>query len=305
MASDIFWPSVAAATHLTDEPLSELCGNYISAYGGATRVEDTTAIGGYAMSYDGGYDSVNITDPYQDPYTFEPVIGAYETRGFCVEARIFLTDSSSNRTIASRGTATTNGWSFTTYGSGLMFTLFNPTGGTAFIQALAINSITLNTWHHVAASIESKGSGTVTRLFVDGVVVATAFGTDGEYAQPAANTAPLRIGSSGNAGSSFIGKIQMFRLTLATRYYYDFTPPTELFASEPAYFTGTIKDAGGQPIVATIRAHRRSDGASYGEAESSWIDGTFSVAAMDASEHYIVAHIPDENALIFDRVTLA
>lgn len=305
MDNDALWPSVVVAAHLTEETLTERTNKTIEVYDGTVRVEDATAIGGYAMSYDGWYGSILVTDPLKNTYTFEPVIGEYETRGFCVEARIFLTDSSSNRTIASRGTATTNGWSFTTYGSGLMFTLFNPTGGTAFIQAIAINSITLNTWHHVAASIENDGSGTVTRLFVDGVEVATAFGTDGEYAQPAANTAPLRIGSSGNAGSSFIGKIQMFRLTLATRYYYDFTPPTELFASEPAYFTGTVMDADNQPAVRMVRAHRKSDGASYGEAVSSWIDGSFSAPAMDSSPHYIIAWGGVENALIFDDVTLA
>lgn len=305
MDNDALWPSVVVAAHLTEETLTERTNKTIEVYDGTVRVEDATAIGGYAMSYDGWYGSILVTDPLKNTYTFEPVIGEYETRGFCVEARIFLTDSSSNRTIASRGTATTNGWSFTTYGSGLMFTLFNPTGGTAFIQAIAINSITLNTWHHVAASIENDGSGTVTRLFVDGVEVATAFGTDGEYAQPAANTAPLRIGSSGNAGSSFIGKIQMFRLTLATRYYYDFTPPTELFASEPAYFTGTVLDADNQPAVRVVRAHRKSDGASYGGALSSWIDGSFSAPAMDSSPHYIIAWGGVENALIFDDVTLA
>lgn len=306
MANDPLWPSVVVAAHMTEETLVDDCGNTIAKYDGVARVEDATAIGGYAMSYDGWYDSILVTDPLKNPNTFEPVLGAYETRPFCVEARIFLTDSSSNRTIASRGTATTNGWALITYGSGLMFTLFNPTGGTAYIQAYAAGALTLNTWHHVAACIEAGFSGTVTRLFVDGVVVATVFGTEGEYAQPATNTAPLRIGSSGAAGTSFMGRIQEFRLTLAARYLADFTPRTDLFGTVPAYFTGTVKDASDQPIVATIRAHRRSDGASYGAADSSWVDGSFSVPAMDDSPHYIVALLgDDENALIFDNVVIA
>lgn len=305
MANDAFWPSVVVAARLTEETLTEYTGKTIGVYDGTVRVEDATALGGYAMSYDGWYDSIRVTDPLKDPYIFEPVVGEYDVRNFCVESRVFLTDSSTNRTIASRGTATTNGWSFITYGTGLMFTLFNPTGGTAFIQALAIDSLTLNAWHHVAACIENEGSGVVTRLFVDGGVVATVFGYEGEYAQPATNTAPLRIGSSGSAGTSFIGKIQMFRLTKAARYVADFTPPTELFPIAPAYFTGTVKDAEGQPVVATVRAHRRSDGVSYGEATSNWTDGSFSVPAIDSSPHYIVAHPTDENALIFDNVTIA
>ena len=305
MASDPFWPSVTAAAHLTEETLVDYAGNTISPYDGVVRVEDASAIGGYAMSYDGWYDSILI-NPEKDPNAFEPVVGSYGVRNFCVEARIFLTDGSSNRTIASRGTSTTTGWALFTYGgTGLMFSLYNPTGGTTFIQAYAAEALTLNAWHHVAACIETGDSGTVTRLFVDGVMVATEFGTSGEYAQPATNTAPLRIGSSGPAGTSFIGKIQEFRLTLDARYTADFAPPSALFGTEPVYFTGTVKDASGQPLVVTVRAHRRSDGASCGATDSNWMDGSFSAPAMDASPHYIVALINDENALIFDNVTAA
>lgn len=302
MASDIFWPSVAAATHLTEETLTELCGNNISTYDGAKRVEDPTAIGGYAMSYDGWYDSVNITDPNQDPYAFEPVT-INGLRNFCVEARIFLTDTSSNRTIAARGTATTNGWLFTTYSDGLIFNLSNNAGG-SYLQAVAIGVLTTNVWHHVAACI-SVDLGTVVTVYVDGVAVAISNEVNGTYLQSAAANYPLRVGSAGAAGTSFLGKIQEFRLTLAARYTANFTPLTELFASEPAYFTGTVLDADNQPAVRIVRAHRQSDGASYGEVESSGIDGSFSAPAMDSSPHYIIARGGGENALIFDDVTLA
>lgn len=304
--SDPYWPSVTAAAHLTEETLVDYAGNTILIYDGTARVEDASAFGGYAMSFDGWYDSVSITDPAKDPFAFEPYRDMEGVQNFCVEARIFLADSSSNRTIAARGSSTTNGWSLSTYGTGLYFSLFNTTGGT-FMQVLAVEegTIPLNTWCHVAACIEASESGSVARVFVDGVLKAIATDQNDSYLQSATFTTPLRVGSAGPAGTSFSGKIQEFRLTLAARYTADFTPPSALFDTEPAYFTGSVKDAVGQPLVATVRAHRKSDGVSYGEETSNWMDGSFSVPAMDSSPHYIVAHPTDENALIFDNVTIA
>lgn len=305
MANDPYWPSVVAALHLTEETAVDYAGNRVTASYNAARVEDATALGGYAWAFDGYQDMVSLTNDSKEYYIFEPV-DASGLRSFCVEARIFLTNTDSGKTIARRGASSTDGWSFTVNGGigQLIFTMLNTSGGT-FVQVAATDIISLNTWHHVEACIEASGSGQIARLFVDGVCVATEFGTNGTYYQSAAATVPLRIGCGLTAASSFAGRIQEFLLTLAARDTSDFTPRTDLFGTEPAYFTGTVKDASDQPIVATIRAHRRSDGASYGETESSWTDGSFSAPAMDDSPHYIVAHILDENSLIFDNVTLA
>jgi hypothetical protein len=95
------------------------------------------------------------------------------------------------------------------------FTLQN---STVFDEVISANSISLNTWHHVAG-VYNAGTG-ILSIFVDGFLQGTTSGR-----APASGTSNLFIGTSADSAGFFTGLIDEVRLTNGALYSGNFTPP--------------------------------------------------------------------------------
>lgn len=170
-----------------------------------------------SMLFDGsGNDSVFIPDSANltlDDRTLE----------FCVEAWIYVTDiGSANTIIGGRDTGSAEEWMFRTGGAVILFAVY--AGGSTIAVAQTGNVLTVNTWHHVAATRENvAGDGLIT-IYVDGVSEAT----DTQTGNGTTNVNGYHIGHNEyNTSRDFTGHIDSVRVTRGDiRYAGAFTPPT-------------------------------------------------------------------------------
>lgn len=138
--------------------------------------------------------------------------------------------------------------------TGVVQTLFDyrPSAGTYFqinlgstgVTRFAVNGATVisgpnlvtNTWTHIAVSKVSN----VTRMFVNGTVVATTYADTNNYGQ-----ATIYIGATNTGASAFGGNIDDLRITKGiARYTTTFTVPTSAFLGDTSavlllHFNGT------------------------------------------------------------------
>ena len=143
--------------------------------------------------------SLNGTNNY---FSKTSPAGMAQTDNITVMAWIKLTAySASVQTIMSRANGTTDGWSFNIATTGQVIL-----GGVRvtddYIQSY--QSVPLNKWVHVAASISSTGA--TGQVYFDGVAVPTSFANNANTAF-AAPTADFRIGAGTGGTLLFGGKI--------------------------------------------------------------------------------------------------
>lgn len=166
-------------------------------------------------------------------------------------------------------------------------------------------------WTHVAVSRQ----GTVSRVFVNGVVVATfAIGTN-----LVGYTAALSIGRGGAGISDYMkGYIADLRITKGVaRYTADFAVPTDYLPTLSGSFTppvesspvaatgiaGFVKGEDGNPRARKVFAYSHETGALLGSAVSDAGTGAFFVAVPERA--FVVALDDDvsaRNAIVYDRL---
>jgi hypothetical protein len=149
---------------------------------------------------------------------------------FCLEAWIYVTDDTSNNGIfVGRDNSSSEEFTFytkTNIGTpglvGLQLVIWNPN------TVVGVDEImTIDAWHHVAATrTENSGDGDLV-LYVDGVSVATVTQTQ----NGATNTGVYYIGHNAfNSDRDFTGHIDSLRLTRNNaRYTGNFTPSSTPF----------------------------------------------------------------------------
>lgn len=164
----------------------------------------------------------------------------FGTGDVTVEAWIYIDgnsipDAGGNRTGSIVNTWTSSGsiqgWTFmitgdsSTTGTGIGWDSWDGAGNAT--QFRGVTTISQQTWHHVAATVE----GGTRRLFLDGTLISGTTNTIGAgYTTFAGN--PLYIGKTLNSGYPlpFNGYIDDLRITKGVaRYTTDFTPPTAPF----------------------------------------------------------------------------
>jgi len=149
-----------------------------------------------------------------DPLTFG-------TNDFTVELwGNFTSVTTATFSLVSSSASTTGGWGLTVPNTGKL--AWNSQGSGI---AISTNVITINTWHHLAAS---RSGGTL-RLFIDGVLEATVADTT-NYNFPALHV----LGGIGV--NTPIGFVDDIRVTNGvSRYNAAFTPPTTSFPDGVSY----------------------------------------------------------------------
>jgi hypothetical protein len=147
-------------------------------------------------------------------------------------------------------------------------------------------------WHHVAL----VSTGGVISAYIDGTKSASTYTASLPYGNDR-----IFIAGDEDGVYSFKGYIDSLYITNNyARYTASFTPRTAEFS--PPIFSGTVEGMGGGD-VARVVSIRRSDGAIAGTVNN--VTSTFTVPALDFSEHYLVCFdmtIGESNALIVDSV---
>jgi hypothetical protein len=192
----------------------------VMAFGNAQISTAQSKFGGSSILFDGSGDylSAGASSDF-----------SFGTQDFTVEAFIRMSSFANyfNSIAGTRGGPmnSSTGWSFAVFGNNTpgSFTdrsLYFYTNGQ--VQT-ADNSISLNTWHHVAVT----RSGSTLRLFIDGQLLTTTTNT-----QNLTNTTML-IGASASNAEFFNGYIDDLRITKGVaRYTANFTPPTNPFPDQ-------------------------------------------------------------------------
>jgi hypothetical protein len=149
-----------------------------------------------------------------------------------IEAWIRQTNNAENMEIAAQRDADNFGsfafWLFRINTDGTARFYFT-NSGTLITDITTTETVTLDTWHHVAA-VRSSGSVSV---YIDGVASGSGTNLSTAYEDPPGN---LSVGVGGDLASNtgwggpYVGSIDDFRWTIGTaRYTSNFTPPTAAF----------------------------------------------------------------------------
>ena len=148
---------------------------------------------------------------------------------FTIEALVYPTAIGATRTIASkRPDGGSTEWTFGITATGVPgFTAWGSSGSTVVVL-VASDALLANVWSHVAVSKD----GSTWRIFINGELK----GTTTQSGAIISNTTGTKIGREHSANPrEWLGYIDDIRITLATRYINDFTPPTlELSKYVPA-----------------------------------------------------------------------
>lgn len=163
-----------------------------------------------SMAFDGTGDYLRV------PSSTELDFG---TGNFTIETWVNFAALSSNRVLLDRwATGNANAWQLYWRSTGTSIT-FLVGSSTILVQDPNASNITTGTWNHIAVT----RSGTTVRLFVNGIVVATATSS-----LSLTNTLPLGIGVQTSTVTNFLnGHLQDVRITRGyARYTANFTPPT-------------------------------------------------------------------------------
>jgi hypothetical protein len=222
----------------------------------------TANVGGSGY-FDGTGDSLTIPD------NSELKMG---TGNFTIEAWVYLSSTTRDQYIISRGTSGTNG-----------YVLWSPSGGTLRFTYGASTSITTtttissNVWTHVAVVREGTGTNQF-KLYINGVASATSTVTTNFN-----DTNTQRIGESrtGAGVSPFLGFISSLRIVKGDAVYTaNFTPPTAPLTniantSLLTNFTNAgIADATAKNVLETVGDAKISTDQSKFGGSSMFFDGT-------------------------------
>lgn len=218
VATDPYWNDVILLMPFSSDFLDVSPSVRTLAEGGIPVIStDFAPLGGGAVEYETNTDFRLTADN-------DAKIG---TRDFTVEAWIRLRNFTWTSDIGSShqaGTLGTPYWNFTVQTTGALRLQTRNAGGTQYFANTAAGAISLETWHHVAATRESG----IIRVFVDGVVGSTtADDLAHDQSRPEiivgaflASTYVTRLG----------GNMHNFRFTMGqARYTTSFTAPTEVF----------------------------------------------------------------------------
>ena len=143
---------------------------------------------------------------------------------FTIEAWIYPTATASNQNIFGKGINGQNWWAFYLYTTSLKLEFAIVSGGTVLVDRISNESISLNTWTHVAVC----RSGSTFRLFINGTEPSGYTGSPATSSAAVPDlSAVFNIGANRYTGSSdnFNGYIQNLRVTNGiARYTSNFSP---------------------------------------------------------------------------------
>jgi len=224
VAGDAYWSDTVLLLrgdgNLTD---SSTYGRTVTAYGSAAA-NGEAKFGSAALSFSGS-SSDYMTLPESTDFDFG-------TGGFTLETWLRLTSYPAAQTggffgstIATRFAYTGSsfaGWQWRLDGTSSSFTsMLFETGAGNIVSASW--SPSLNQWYHVAVC---RASGSI-RLFVDGTQIGSTASNSDNITQ--ATPQPVWIGRLNHTGGWFFtlaGQLDDLRITKASRYTANFTPPT-------------------------------------------------------------------------------
>ena len=233
-AGDYYTPTQAGAANLllhadgTDgsTTFTDSTGTHtVTAVGDAQIDTAQSKFGGASALFDGTGDYLSVPDSTD---------WSFGSGDFTLDAWIRVPNVTGGKTIIAQWTPVQRSWAFQVSDDELRF--YHSTDGTSSGTAVASTSspISINTWHHVAAT----RSGDTLRLFVDGVVVGTQDLTGITFYD---STASLEVGSYATGVTDpFNGHIDEVRLSKGTAAWTTgFTPPTSAYSLDPQNMTLT------------------------------------------------------------------
>lgn len=312
-AQDVWDSNFKAVWHMNQHPSfgtdaiknSTFTINHGTSAGTMTSIDLVDGKIGKAIDFDGSDDYINCgTDSSLDDITnltFEATFKA-DTWGATGYGRVASKSNTSN----------INGWQvFLTSVGGFGFIADYATTDAAWY----VTSISLNTWHHVAAQ-HTRGSPLKAdgKMYINGVSK-TITGTDGVGAVQSDAAEDMLIATRKDLDREFDGIIDEVRVSdvhrsaawIKATYYSNFDNLIVYGAEQlrPIFlFYGTVL-VEGTPAARTVCLYRRSTGALMGATTSSGTDGYFEIGSYYNEYHYVVI-LPeldeDYNLLGYDRI---
>jgi hypothetical protein len=189
----------------------------VTAVGNAQISTAQSKFGGSSIAFDGNGDGLNVTKTAD----FD-----FGTANFTIESWVYFSSGDFKIIDAFKGyTLNTSGNYFDLFVNSSRYIRFATSVGDSFLALTATDQqMSINTWHHVAAS---KASGTV-RLFVNGVQAAT---TGSLSSTINGGTVRINVGYTEEFNNNYLnGYIDDLRITKGiARYTANFTPPTAPF----------------------------------------------------------------------------
>ena len=194
----------------------------------AQHSTDQHKFGGSSLKFDGELDRIVI--PYSVNFDFS-------ASDFTIDFWIYYTGAfSSGRGIITTSTVADTGWRiYITSATGHFCFEADNSSNISTINIQSSSELIINTWHHIAA-VGNGSSGQVTKLYLDGVEVASGSTIAGAF--KAANGDPLALGAkqctTGNHDTlNFIeGYLDEIRISRVKRWTGSFTPPSTPYCNE-------------------------------------------------------------------------
>lgn len=211
--------------------------------------------------------------------------GTAGTDAFCVEAWVRIPSvKTGNAVIASKRDASTGGEFVLRLATGIPELLIL-NGTTAALTINDRSALSVDTWHHIAAS----ATGPLYRLFVNGTMV--AFGV--RSATPTTNTAALLLGrDASNTALDFNGWIDEFRFTKGQAVY------TESFELSDAPFPR------GNYSIYAVSASESVSASDTTTLNTRWMASLSETTSMslDGSEYMPLVDVLSESVTITDAL---
>ncbi|WP_033134178.1 MULTISPECIES: LamG domain-containing protein [unclassified Acinetobacter] len=200
---------VVSRSNMITSPITDLRAHTFANVGAVSVIDDTDAIDGKAVSLNNSY----ISTAYSEDFRFDS--------DFTVEIRFKYSSHQNYSGIICCGQSIGNwrGWNI----------IFNNTSNVVLVEinkelsVVSTTALLTNTYYHIALS----RSGTTLRLFVNGILEATA--TYSGVIDATATNSALLIGVEREGNLKTTGIFDYFRITKdLCRYTSNFTPPSKI-----------------------------------------------------------------------------
>lgn len=279
-ASDPYWGSVLLGAAMNSASLSDAKGHTVSNSGAAYNT--TTKKFGSGSAYFNGssylvYIGLATLTLGANDFTIEMWVYPTVEGGYLIDWRPANTDGV---------------YPALTYGGG-GFIGYHASASQWLYSTV---SAPLNQWSHIAV----VRTGKVTCIYVNGIGSAHAQDTNtylGSSDRPV-----LGAGGYNTAAARFTGYIDDVRVTLAARYYGNFTPPVSTHPEGLTTVSGTVLDHTGQPCARRVNVHSRASGRLLGTAVSDPLTGVYSIGAAEECYAVVLDSTGGYNAQVLDHL---
>jgi hypothetical protein len=185
-----------------------------SMFGHVPTLNNGASVSGRVLVVDGTNDFLS----YPDNAAFSFTNGAGTDLPFSASAWIYPTSvATAYRCAIAKGAASNYEWSLyaqinRTGNNGPAVFVYNQTASTWIGRHVSANPLSVNTWHHLAATYSGSEASTGLKVYLNGAQVDNTTWNLGSYTGATNGTSPVRVGSFDGASHYFPGNMDDVRI---------------------------------------------------------------------------------------------